>query len=242
MTLTKKELNKIALQYHDQDIMKDKFIEDECQFYTYNWVFENLTVGESVLEMGYGEGNFTEELVSRGFKPTVLDGSDALLKKAKNKYGDQINIEHDLFEEYIPKKGFDTILCTHVLEHVDDPVDLLQHMQKWIKDDGKIIIIVPNKESLHRQLAVIMGLQTELDTLGARDKLVGHQRVYSIDTLSKDVLNAKYKINQTTGFFLKSLPNSMMLNYSKDLIIALNKVSTIMPKNLLANIGLIAKK
>ena len=74
MAVTKEELDKIAHEYHEQDLMKDKFIEDECQFYTYDWVFENMKGCTTVLEMGYGEGNFTEELVKRNFKPTVLDG------------------------------------------------------------------------------------------------------------------------------------------------------------------------
>lgn len=242
MSLTKEELNKIAKEYHDQDVMQDKFIEDECQFYTYNWVFENLKGCTTVLEMGYGEGNFTEELVKRGFKPTVLDGSDSLLVKAKGIFGDKIEVSHDLFEEYKPARKFDCVLCTHVLEHVDVPLTLLKQMQNWITDTGKIIIIVPNKESLHRQLAVIMGLQPQLDTLGARDKLVGHQRVYSLETLGKDVTDSGLKIKDTAGFFLKTLPNSMMLSYSKELVIALNKISPSLPKNLLANIGIIAEK
>lgn len=240
MAVTKQELDKIAHEYHEQDLMQDKFIEDECQFYTYNWVFENMKGCSTVLEMGYGEGNFTEELVKRNFKPTVLDGSEVLLKKAKQLHGDKVEVASALFEEYQPTQKFDCVLATHVLEHVDEPIVLLKEMKKWLNENGKIIIIVPNKESLHRQLAVIMGLQPALDTLGARDKLVGHQRVYSIDTLSKDVSESGLKVIETAGFFLKTLPNSMMLDYSKDLVIALNKVSPIMPKNLLANIGLVA--
>ena len=240
MAVTKQELDKIAHEYHEQDLMQDKFIEDECQFYTYNWVFENMKGCSTVLEMGYGEGNFTEELVKRNFKPTVLDGSEVLLKKAKELHGDKVEVASALFEEYQPTQKFDCVLATHVLEHVDEPIVLLKEMKKWLNENGKIIIIVPNKESLHRQLAVIMGLQPALDTLGARDKLVGHQRVYSIDTLSKDVSDSGLKVLETAGFFLKTLPNSMMLGYSKDLVIALNKVSSMMPKNLLANIGLVA--
>jgi 2-polyprenyl-3-methyl-5-hydroxy-6-metoxy-1,4-benzoquinol methylase len=242
MAVTKEELDKIAHEYHEQDLMKDKFIEDQCQFYTYNWVFENMKGCNTVLEMGYGEGNFTQELVNRGFKPTVLDGSEVLLKKAKELHGDKVEVASALFEEYQPEKKFDCVLATHVLEHVDNPVALLNEMKTWIHEKGKIIIIVPNKESLHRQLAVIMGLQPALDTLGARDKLVGHQRVYSIDTLSQDVLASGMKVLNTAGFFLKTLPNSMMLGYSKDLVIALNKVSPSIPKNLLANIGLVTTK
>jgi hypothetical protein len=100
---------------------------------------------------------------------------------------------------------------------------------------------VPNKESIHRQLAVIMGLQSALDSLGARDHLVGHQRVYSLDTLGADVKAAGLKVDQEEGFFLKLLPNSMMLDYSIDLLEALNKISFQLPDKLLANIGIIAK-
>ena len=242
MAVTKQELDKIAHEYHEQDVMQDKFIEDECQFYTYNWVFEHLKGCTTVLEMGYGEGNFTEELIKRNFKPTVLDGSEVLLQKAKQLHGNKLEVAHALFEEYKPNQKFDCVLATHVLEHVDDPIVLLKEMKNWITDNGKIIIIVPNKESLHRQLALIMGLQPQLDTLGARDKLVGHQRVYSIETLSNDTINAGLKVVTTEGFFLKTLPNSMMLGYSKDLVVALNKISPLMPKNLLANIGLVATK
>ena len=241
MAITKEELNKIAHEYHEQDLMNDKFIEDECQYYTYDWVFENMKDCSTVLEMGYGEGNFTEELVKRNFKSTILDGSDVLLKKAKNLYNDKVEIVCDLFEEFNPSVKYDCILATHVLEHVDNPVELLLKMKNWINENGKIIVIVPNKESIHRQLAVIMNLQPELDTLGARDTLVGHQRVYSLDTLSSDIEKAGMKVIETTGFFLKTLPNSMMLDHSLDLIRALNKITPLLPKNLLSNIALIAK-
>lgn len=241
MSISREELNKIAKEYHDNDNLKDKFIEDECQFYTYDWVFNNITENSKVLELGFGEGNFTEELIKRNFKPTVIDGSDFLLNKAKELYGDALNTINLLFEEYNPLEKFDCIIATHVLEHLDNPSDLLIKMKSWLNPNGKIIIIVPNKESIHRQLAVIMGIQGELDSLSPRDVIVGHQRVYSIETLSNEVLNAGYKIEDVKGFFLKPLPNSMMIGYSLELIKALNGISTIIPNHLLANIGIVAK-
>jgi 2-polyprenyl-3-methyl-5-hydroxy-6-metoxy-1,4-benzoquinol methylase len=241
MNVTKEVLNKIATEYHDKDAMSDKFIEDAAQIYTQTWVFEQISDCRSVLELGFGEGHFTDELVKRNYDTTVIDGSDFLLGKAKELYGDRIKTVHSLFEEFVPIEKYDCILATHVLEHVDEPVLLLQHMKNWISPNGKIIIIVPNKESIHRMLAVIMGLQPELDTLGARDLLVGHQRVYSLATLEEDVRKAGLEVHETTGFFLKALPNSMMLHYSNELINALNKISPALPKNILANIGLVAK-
>src|SRR5689334_21958046 len=131
MSVTKEELNRIAQEYHEKDQMLDKHIEDECQYYTYDWVFSKLSPGDSVLEMGYGEGNFTEALVKRNFLPTVIDGSGILLDKAASLYGSRIKTVHALFEEYTPKDRFDCVLATHVLEHVDDPVALLKKMKTW---------------------------------------------------------------------------------------------------------------
>jgi len=241
MTVTKEELDKIFDEYHSQDTMADKFIEDECQYYTYGWVFRHIGHCKEILELGYGEGNFTEELVKRGFQPTVLEGSAASLQRARSFFGDKIKYAHDLFEEYDPEQAFDCILATHVLEHVDDPVLLLKRMRKWLAPNGKIIIIVPNKESIHRQLAVIMKLQPDLDSLSARDKVVGHQRVYSLDSLAADVEKSGMKVIESEGFFLKTLPNSMMLSYSIELVRALSQISPLIPRNLLANIGLVAQ-
>lgn len=239
MALTKEKLNKIAKTYHNQDVMRDKFIEDLAQRYTFDWVFAQMARCKAVMELGYGEGNFTKALVERGYLPTVLDGADILLKTARAAHGDKIITKCGLFENFITDEQYDCILATHVLEHVDRPVALLKHIKKWLVPGGKIIIIVPNKESVHRQLAVLMGLQPALETLGERDKLVGHQRVYSLETLQKDVTAAGLATTATTGFFLKTVPNSMMLDYSEELVVALNRISSLLPKKLLANIGLV---
>ncbi|MBE8158820.1 MAG: class I SAM-dependent methyltransferase [Betaproteobacteria bacterium] len=239
MAPTKKELNKIALDYHGQDAMRDKFIEDLAQQYTFGWVFAQMAGCKTVLELGYGEGNFTKALVERGYTPEVLDGSDILLKKAQAVHGEKITVKCELFENFSPEEQYDCVLATHVLEHADAPVALLKRIKTWLAPGGKIIIIVPNKESIHRRLAVLMGLQPALDTLGERDNLVGHRRVYSLETLQKDAQAAGLAAVDSAGFFLKTIPNSMMLGYSRELLAALNEISPALPKNLLANIGMV---
>ena len=46
---------------------------------------------------------------------------------------------------------------------------------------------------------------------------------------------------EETGFFLKSLPNSMMLEHSHELIRAMNEISPELPPELLANIGMVIR-
>jgi len=199
----------------------------------------HVKANSKILELGYGEGNFTEELVKRNFRPTIIDGSKILLDTALRKYGDKIKVVNELFENYESEELFDVIVATHVLEHVDDPIEILKKFKKFLNKKGIIIIIVPNANSIHRKLSVLMNLQTKLDSLSQRDILVGHQRVYTFETLEKDISIAGLKVLDKAGFFLKVLPNSMMKDFNLDLIKALNKISKEIDMDMLANIGVV---
>lgn len=242
MNVTTQRLDKIAAEYHTSENVPDKFIEDALQEHSLTWIGEQLASCRSVLELGYGEGIVTEFLVRSGKRLTQLEGSSVLVKKVQNLYADRVTCVHGLFEEYTPDAKFDAILASHVLEHVDDPVALLRRMRSWLKPRGRLIIIVPNSESIHRRLAVLMGLQPKLDSLGPRDLLVGHQRVYSLRELLADVKAGGYEVKRTRGFFFKPLPNGMMLEFTPGLITAMNDIAPTMPAEWMANLGLVVHR
>lgn len=241
MNILKDHLNRIAIDYHTNESIPDIHIENTCQIYFIEWLKRQIPDKSSVLELGYGDGIVTNELSNIDCELTLIEGATTLVDIAQRKHPN-INCVDTLFEDYTPTKLFDVILASHVLEHVDNPVDIIKLMSKWLKPNGKIIIVVPNMNSIHRQLAVIMGLQPALDTLSERDLLVGHQRVYSISSLSDHIRQGGLIPQQSKGFFLKSLPNSMMLQYSPELLVALNEISNTMPSDILANIAIIASK
>ena len=151
------------------------------------WLGERRDKPMRLLDVGCGKGLFLRDFVGTlksrwQLTPARIVGLD--LVRSPDDLFPEISerfefVQHDTDGNPLPfaAGSFDFLCCNHVLEHVDNPVLLLEKMKTWINPKGKIIIIVPNKESVHRQLAVTMGMQPELDTLGARDKLVGHQRL-----------------------------------------------------------------
>lgn len=238
----KEELDQIAKNYHLSSSMPDMHIEEIGQYYCTDWLMKHIPSGGSVLEMGYGDGVVTQRLINAGTQLTVLEGSSLLYEQANQKHRGQAKFVEGFFEEYEANAKFDVVIASHVLEHVDTPDSLLKRMSSWLKPGGVLIAIVPNQNSIHRQLAVIMGLQPQLDTLSPRDHIVGHKRVYSMAQLESDITRANFHVIEKKGFFLKTLPNSMMLEYKPELLHALNKISERLPAEVMCNIGLAAVK
>ena len=239
MNSSMEKLDKIAADYHTNEAVPDIHIENLCQEYFIEWLLRQIPVGARVLELGYGDGLVTAALANASCKLTLIEGAKALVNRARDRHP-YVECIHTLFEDFRTAKPYDVVLASHVLEHVDDPQAILLLIASWLGKTGKIIIVVPNQNSIHRQLAVAMGLQPKLDTLSKRDLLVGHQRVYSLEGLEEEVRRAGLRPVESVGFFLKVLPNSMMLDYSRELLWALNIISSSLPKHVLANIAVVA--
>jgi len=237
-------LDNIALKYHLQNL-PDMHIERICQEYEINWLLENIaTAGQKVLDLGYGDGvNF--EKLARNCSLTLVEGSEELSKSAtlrSKELGVFADIYCCLFEDFDSVKNFDVILASHVLEHVDQPVELLTHLCQLLKPGGILIGLVPNAESLHRRLGVAMGLSKQLDDLSERDYLVGHQRVYDLVMLRNDLKQGGFVMTNHRGFFAKLLANHQMLHLEERVLLGLLKMSDDMPTELCANLGFVAKR
>jgi 2-polyprenyl-3-methyl-5-hydroxy-6-metoxy-1,4-benzoquinol methylase len=237
-------LNNIAINYHLQNL-PDMHIERICQEYEIDWLLENVkSAGRKVLDLGYGDGvNF--ESLARNCSLTLVEGSEELAKRAtvrSSELGIDVDVHCCLFEDFSAATSFDVILASHILEHVDRPVELLSHLSHFLRPGGVLIGLVPNAESLHRRLGVAMGLSKKLDDLSERDHLVGHQRVYDLAMLDNDLESAGFVMTNHRGFFAKLLANHQMLHLDERVLLGLLKMSDDMPTELCANLGFVAKR
>lgn len=237
------ELEKIAQSYHLTS-GEDMFIENLCQEHEWNWIKKGLESGNRVLDLGYGDGvifsKLNELAVSRNLEIVLVEGAPSLVQKAQREFPKQ-EIILGYFED-IDFGYFDVIIASHVLEHVEDPVSLLKTLSRSLKEGGHLVAVLPNSESIHRRLAVQMGIQPELDSKSARDLVVGHRRVYSIETFLKDVSDSGLTCNEVKGFFAKPFPNSMLQSLGEEQIRWLLALGDIFPPEFGANLGFILAK
>lgn len=236
MTLTADALDAYADAYYLNDAIPDVDIEELGQRRAIPRTLDALHGAGRVLEMGYGTGLVTGELLALGVGIEVIEGSPKLCKVARAAHP-QLVVHEALFESFVPASAYDAVLALHIAEHVDEPVALFAQVGRWLMPGGAIVVVVPNAQSLHRRLAVRMGLQTKLDDLSPRDHLVGHQRVYDLPRLQADLAAAGFTPTESFGYQLKTVPNGMMGDWPAELHTALVDISEELAPELLANIG-----
>ncbi len=99
----------------------------------------------SLLELGSYKGNFTKRFLPYFDDITCVEASQEAIQEAKKEIGDNITYVHSLFETAVLPSKYDNIVLTHVLEHVDDPVAVLQRVNdEWLSDGGRFFLVCPN--------------------------------------------------------------------------------------------------
>ncbi|MGB3182174.1 MAG: methyltransferase domain-containing protein [Cyclobacteriaceae bacterium] len=100
----------------------------------------------TVLDVGCGNGNISMQLGGLGYMVQGVDVSDKAIKKAKetntfsNVLFDVISAEQLVADG----KKYDAVICSEVLEHLEEPEKLVATLHDLISDNGILIVTVPN--------------------------------------------------------------------------------------------------
>ncbi len=170
---------------------------------------ENIR-GESLLDLACGDGMMTEMFAKKMSRVVGVDANGKHLADARLRLP-SAEFHECLVEELVIGERFDTVTMLDLLEHVVDPIDLLQKAAGFLNDNGVLIIHVPNAYAINRRLAVLMGTLTECEELSPFDlQIAGHRRSYSIASLCEDIEKAGLHIERTGGIFYKMLSTAQM--------------------------------
>lgn len=172
-------------------------------------IFARHIRGGRILELGPAEGAMTHCLAPLAQHITLVDGSETFCEMLREKFP-AATVVCELFENYRPSETFDHIVLGHVLEHVMNPVALLQLVISWLAPGGRVLAAVPNARSIHRQAAVLMGLLPAEDALNEADVHHGHRRVFNPETFRNSFLQAGFVIDIFGGYWLKPISNSQI--------------------------------
>ena len=105
-----------------------------------------LPAGAEVLDVGCGNGVITRSLGEIGFRVKGIDVSEKAIACAKelNKFS---NVSFEVISaEQLVADGqlYHAVICSEVLEHLNDPGKLLHVLHQTLHDNGVLIVTVPN--------------------------------------------------------------------------------------------------
>jgi O-antigen biosynthesis protein len=147
-----------------------------------------------VLDVGCSEGLLSKKMKENDCSVVGIEQDKEAAEIAKEYcqdliIGDVETIElNTKYENY-----FDTLIFADILEHLKEPSDVLERFKKYLKDDGCLIISIPNISNWKIRLQMLLG-NFEYNEYGILDN--GHIRFFNEKSTKKMINNAGYKISK----------------------------------------------
>ena len=136
-----------------------------------------------LLDVGCGIGTMSLELQKRGFHVTGVDFSEVAVNKCRRRGLDAIVSDVDKDGLKFADKSFDIVWAGDVIEHVFDPIFLVEEVHRVLKDDGWLLMSVPNNFSLSKRLKIFLSGKSMQSNIYRRLRQCKHHTFFSWELL-----------------------------------------------------------
>jgi len=212
-------------------------------------IAERVAPGDRVLELGCATGLMTAYLADGGARVTGIDRSEAYLDRARARLGDRATfIRAGLAEpgwEDIAGGdaggGFAHVLLCNLVHELPDPVDLLRRAAGLLAPDGLVHLSLQNPDSIHRLVAVEMGLIDDVREVSARGGRFGTLGLWGVDDLARLAREAGLGVVAWEGVMLKPLPNGMMAELPPEVLDGFERAARHLPAHCAMNLLVLAR-
>ena len=126
-----------------------------------DWIQKHSELaGKRVLDVGCGGGILTESMAKVGAQAKGIDLSEKALKVAdlhSLETGIAVNYEYISAEDLAAKDAgqYDVVTCMEMLEHVPEPLSIIQACSRLVKPGGKVFFSTLNRNPKSYLLAII---------------------------------------------------------------------------------------
>ncbi len=170
-------------------------VEGLRRYNTFLWELIQPYIGRRVLEVGSGTGLLTRYLSMRE-RLMATDLDPQYVELLQRMYSDQPNVEvrqldlAHLATDGIPRRSFDTVVCSNVLEHIEDDATALAAMRDVLLPGGRVVLVVPALKGLY----------------GSIDHAIQHYRRYSRTELTEKLAAAGLAVEHLSFFNMLGVP------------------------------------
>ncbi len=158
---------------------------DYAYFEDINWGLLRLwgdRSGLDVLDVGCGFATTSEHIQKRGNRVTGIESSEEAAARASHRIDTVIHADLLDHGAISPGKQFDVIIFADVLEHLPWPLPVLQRYLQLLRENGTVIVSLPNVGLWSVRLSLMAGRFDYADT-GVLDRT--HLRFFTRRTARK---------------------------------------------------------
>lgn len=121
---------------------------------------ERVARGSKVLEIGCYTARIMDCL-PEGVDYCGMDFDEAALELARARGAKTIQVHMDL-EDVRTNETYDAVICTEVLEHLVNPCKMMERIGESLKDDGVVLLSLPNENTIYHRIMSAMGFGVDL--------------------------------------------------------------------------------
>jgi SAM-dependent methyltransferase len=164
-----------------------------------------------LLEVGCGHAPLFTDL--RNMLVTVVEPSPVFAENARQQSRQRTDVRVvQAFIEDVPPlpDPMDMIIVSCLLHEVDDPQALLRAVRRLCSTETVVHVNVPNARSLHRLLAVAMGLISAPAEISETQRTMQQRATYDRDTLHAELERAGFAVQDGGSLFVKPFTHAQM--------------------------------
>ena len=146
--------------------------------------------GPKILNVGAGQGSFTQLLEARGYEVLSSDVSKPAVAVLESRVRGDV-LQADLTDLPLPDAAFDGVVAGEVLEHIEAEGRALSEARRVLRPGGVLVLSVPAHPTW----------------FGASDRWAGHVRRYTRSTLTIAIDDAGFVLERLRpwGFPMSAL-------------------------------------
>ena len=170
-------------------------------------LFTNGINAVRILDVGCATGNLLAFLRQRGWETTGVE-----INETQAEYGRRerkLDVRKEPIEEiHFPDGYFNTVIASHLIEHLNDPASFVAEAYRVLADGGRFFVTTPN----------IDGFQARLFKGRWRSAIFDHLYLFSVKTLSRLLKEKGFAVEKVAvwgGLAKGSAPDSVKRLFDK---------------------------